>query len=245
MENVVTDKLVTDNVVTDKVVTDKVALALKSAQDTAAALFAETVSSGLIEPGKLESQLSKDIHELARRRFGLKRHWHRRIARAGPNTLLTYHDSAEDRRIAEDDIVYLDFGPVFNEWEADFGRTYALGADPDKHRLVADIAAAFAQGRELFERTPRLTCGELYDFVRDLARPKGWDFGAPTAGHLIGHFPHEQAPANSQRFKIRHGNRTELREPDERGAMRHWILEIHFIDRARQIGGFFEELLTV
>jgi hypothetical protein len=26
---------------------------------------------------------------------------------------------------------------------------------------------------------------------------------------------------------------------------RHWILEIHFVDRARQIGGFFEELLTV
>jgi Xaa-Pro dipeptidase len=35
------------------------------------------------------------------------------------------------------------------------------------------------------------------------------------------------------------------REPDEQGRMRHWILEIHFIDRARQIGGFFEQLLTV
>jgi Xaa-Pro aminopeptidase len=224
---------------------DNTAQSLKSAQDTAAALFAATVSSGLIAPGKLESELSKDIHELARRRFGLRRHWHRRIARSGPNTLLTYHDTAEDRRIAEDDIVYLDFGPVFDEWEADFGRTYALGADPDKHRLVADITEAFAQGKALFERTPKLTCGELYDFVRDLAAPKGWEFGAPTAGHLIGHFPHEQAPVNPQRFKIRHGNRTELREPDEKGAMRHWILEIHFVDRARQIGGFCEELLTV
>jgi hypothetical protein len=27
-------------------------------------------------------------------------------------------------------------------------------------------------------------------------------------------------------------------------SLRHWILEIHFIDRGRQIGGFFEELLT-
>jgi len=36
-----------------------------------------------------------------------------------------------------------------------------------------------------------------------------------------------------------------LREFDETGAPRHWILEIHFIDRAREIGGFFEELLTV
>jgi hypothetical protein len=36
-----------------------------------------------------------------------------------------------------------------------------------------------------------------------------------------------------------------LREPDGAGAMRHRILEIHFVDRARQIGGLFEELLTV
>jgi Xaa-Pro dipeptidase len=27
--------------------------------------------------------------------------------------------------------------------------------------------------------------------------------------------------------------------------MRHWILEIHFVDRDLQIGGFFEELLTI
>jgi hypothetical protein len=36
-----------------------------------------------------------------------------------------------------------------------------------------------------------------------------------------------------------------LREPDAAGRPRHWILEIHFVDRQRRIGGFFEELLTV
>jgi hypothetical protein len=29
------------------------------------------------------------------------------------------------------------------------------------------------------------------------------------------------------------------------GRPRHWILEIHFIDRRQQFGGFFEELLTL
>jgi Xaa-Pro aminopeptidase len=188
--------------------------------------------------------LTQDIHELARRDFGLRRHWHKRVVRAGANTLLTYHDESEDRRIMEDDIVYLDFGPVFEEWEADFGRTYVLGADPEKHRLVADLSEAFARGKALYESTPNLTCGELYDFVRDLAAPRGWEFGAPTAGHLIGQFPHEQPPGGAGRYKIRHGNEIMLREPDARGAMRHWILEIHFVDRAREIGGFYEELLT-
>jgi hypothetical protein len=49
----------------------------------------------------------------------------------------------------------------------------------------------------------------------------------------------------AQRFSIRHGNEQRLREPDASGLARHWILEIHFIDRSRMIGGFFEELLTV
>ena len=169
----------------------------------------------------------------------------KRVVRTGANTLLTYHDPTEDLRIAEDDTVYLDFGPVFDEWEADFGRTYALGNDPDKHRLVRDIGEAFREGKEHFQRSPNLTAGELYDYVVALAPKKGWHFAAPTAGHLIGKFPHERLPDLKKRFSIRHGNEVSLREPDETGAARHWILEIHFVDRERQFGGFLEELLTV
>jgi Xaa-Pro dipeptidase len=224
---------------------DAVARSLLEAQRKAEALFAEVLARGLIEPGKLESELTADIHALAHSRFGVSRHWHRRIARAGPNTLLTYYDEPPDRRIAEDDIVYLDFGPVFESWEADFGRTYALGEDPVKHRLIGDLARAFAAGKQLYQVTPSLTAGELYDFIAAQAAPLGWEFGARTAGHLIGHFPHEHAPGEPKRFSIRSGNSTLLREPDDAGRMRHWILEVHFIDRALQIGGFYEELLTV
>jgi Xaa-Pro dipeptidase len=224
---------------------DPVSHSLISAQNKAVALFDEIVGSGMIRPGILESELSDEIHALAQARFGVRRHWHKRIARAGPNTLLTYHDADADRKIVEDDIVYLDFGPVFEEWEADFGRTYALGSDPAKHRLVADIALAFERGKDLYRQTPELTAGQLYDYVVSLAAPGGWEFGAASAGHLIGRFPHEVARPQSQRFSIRHGNDQRLREPDEYGAARHWILEIHFVDRTRMIGGFFEELLTV
>jgi Xaa-Pro dipeptidase len=225
--------------------TDSISESLIAAQNGASALFAEVVDSGLIRAGRLESELTADIHSLAQSRFGVRRHWHKRIARSGPNTLLTYYDASEDRRITDDDIVYLDFGPVFNEWEADFGRTYALGSDPIKHRLVSDIAAAFQRGKDLYRCSPNLSCGQLYDFVVGLAAPSGWEFGAATAGHLIGHFPHERSPQDPTRFSIRHGNDVSLREPDDNGTPRHWILEIHFVDRVRQIGGFFEELLTI
>lgn len=223
---------------------DSVSRSLLEAQNKAAALFDDVVSGALIQAGKLESELSEEIHRLARERYGVRRHWHKRIARAGPNTLLGYYEESQDRRIQADDVVFLDFGPVFESWEADFGRTYALGSDPDKHRLVSDIGVAFRRGKELYERTPDLTAGALYDFVAGLATTSGWEFGAATAGHLIGHFPHERSP-DSKRFQIRSGNSQRLREPDNGGNPRHWILEIHFVDRARGFGGFYEELLTV
>ena len=34
--------------------------------------------------------------------------------------------------LTDDDILFLDLGPIFAEWEADFGRTYVLGDDPVK-----------------------------------------------------------------------------------------------------------------
>jgi Xaa-Pro dipeptidase len=223
---------------------DSVSRSLLEAQNKAAALFDDVVSGALIQAGKLESELSEEIHRLARERYGVRRHWHKRIARAGSNTLLGYYEESQDRRIEADDVVFLDFGPVFESWEADFGRTYALGSDPDKHRIVSDIGVAFRRGKELYERTPDLTAGALYDFVAGLATTSGWEFGAATAGHLIGHFPHERSP-DSKRFQVRSGNSQRLREPDNGGNPRHWILEIHFVDRARGFGGFYEELLTV
>ena len=219
--------------------------ALLGAQRKAENLFATIVDQGLIRPGVLESELSQEIHELARRDFGLRRHWHKRVVRAGPNTALGYYAEPPDRRLEQDDVVYLDFGPLFDEWEADYGRTYVLGNDPLKHKLVADIEAAFKRGKQRFMDDMELTAGGLYDYVSGLAREAGWEFAAPTAGHLVGHFPHETAPGDQPRFSIRHGNPISLREPDAKGERRHWILEIHFADAARTFGGFCEELLTI
>ncbi len=41
------------------------------------------------------------------------------------------------------------------------------------------------------------------------------------------------------------GNDQPIESTDSAGRRRHWILEIHLVDRDRQIGGFYEELLTV
>ena len=65
------------------------------------------------------------------------------------------------------------------------------------------------------------------------------------SGHLVGSFPHERIPNDKITFYITKGNNNKMRTIDEKGNKRHWILEMHLVDRERQIGGFFEQLLTV
>jgi acetyl-CoA synthetase len=130
---------------------------LWDAQLRAEALFARVIDRGLMKPGTRETELSDAIFELAREEFGVRRHWHRRVVRSGPNTLLTYFDEGPDRRLTDDDILFLDFGPVFEGWEADLGKSYVIGNDPRKKRLVEAIGAAFCSGQELFESRADLT----------------------------------------------------------------------------------------
>jgi Xaa-Pro aminopeptidase len=218
--------------------------ALLAAEDTAMALFDAIEAAGIIAPGRSETDLDTDIYTLAAERFGVKAHWHKRVVRAGPNTLCTFYDNPPVRIIAPDDIVYLDLGPVFEEWEADIGRSYALGHDPEKMRLVADLPRIFGIVRAHYEASPDITGAQLFAFARRAAEEAGWLFGGVIAGHIVGEFPHAQrVPGDRDLHRIAPANPKPMRDPDDNGDTRHWILEIHLVDRARTYGGFYERLL--
>ncbi|MGA9040381.1 MAG: M24 family metallopeptidase [Terriglobales bacterium] len=221
------------------------AAALLDAQVKAGALFAEVEARSVIRPGQKETEINENIYALAERMYGISKYWHKRIVRAGSNTLAPYDENPPDLTVAEDDIVFLDLGPVFEEWEADFGRTFVVGNDPVKHKLCRDIEAGFARGKEYFEQHPDITGAELYGYAHQLAKDAGWEYGGPIAGHLIGEFPHEKISGDKITYYVHPENPNRMRTLDASGRKRHWILEIHFVDRARQIGGFYEELLTI
>jgi Xaa-Pro dipeptidase len=218
---------------------------LLDAQVKAQALFAEVEARNLIRAGVTEGEINEGIYALAASMYGISKYWHKRIVRAGPNTLAPYNDNPPDLTVAEDDIVFLDLGPVFEEWEADFGRTYVVGDDPVKHKLRRDIEEGFAKGKKYFEQHPDITGAEFYAYAHQLAKEAGWEYGGPIAGHLIGEFPHERIQGDKITFYVHPENPNRMRALDPSGRPRHWILEIHFVDRARQIGGFYEELLTI
>ncbi|WP_328444007.1 aminopeptidase P family protein [Streptomyces sp. NBC_00386] len=218
---------------------------LLDAQAKAERLFTEIEARGLVAAGEGERAVSDKVRDLANELFGTTRHWHKRIVRSGPNTLAPYRDNPPDRVIAADDIVFADFGPIFEEYEADFGRTFVLGDDPLKHRLRDDLPKIFAAGRRYFAEHDDITGKQLYAEVERLAAEAGWELGGWHAGHLVGEFPHEVIDGADTESYITPANDTPLRRTDKAGRTCHWILEIHLVDREHRFGGFHEELLTL
>lgn len=218
---------------------------LREAQRLADQLFEAIDAARIVRPGVSERAASEAIRDLAAERLGVTRHWHKRVVRSGVNALEPYHSNPPDRQIADDDIVFLDLGPVFEEWEADFGRTYVLGDDPDKLRLRDTLAVVWAAGRAHFEATPDITGAELFAFMVEQAASHGYEWGGTIAGHLVGDFPHADAEGDKDCSRVAPANDRPMRGVDEAGNVCHWILEVHLVDRRLQIGGFYEELLDL
>ncbi|HWC33700.1 MAG TPA: M24 family metallopeptidase [Mycobacteriales bacterium] len=218
---------------------------LRDAQRQATTLFSAIEDAGIIAPGVSERAASEAIRDLAADLLGVEQHWHKRVVRAGPNSLEPYHSKPPDREITADDIVYLDLGPVFEKWEADFGRTYVLGDDPHKLALRDALSEVWAAGRAHFEATPDITGAGLFGFMVEQAADRGYEWGGTIAGHLVGDFPHADAEGDKDYSRVAPANDRQMRGVDSNGNAAHWILEVHLVDRQREIGGFYEELLDI
>jgi Xaa-Pro aminopeptidase len=218
---------------------------LIEAENKAAELFFEIEKRGLIRSGITEKELNLAIYELAFELFGIRKYWHKRIVRSGVNTLLPYKHNPPNLSLKKDDILFIDFGPVLEEWEADFGRTYVIGKDLRKHKLKEDAEKAWHEGKSFFDKNKEnVTGAEFYAFTKAMAKKYGWAFANIHAGHLIGEFPHERIQGEEEVNYIHPNNNEIMLSPDKNGLERHWIYEIHFIDEDLQIGAFFEQLLV-
>lgn len=215
---------------------------LIAAEDRALALLSAIEASGAVAPGKRESEIDDVIADIAARDFGIERNWHKRLVRAGANTLCVFSDTPDERTIEADDTVYLDLGPVFGEWEADVGRTYAVGDDRARHALVAALPEVFEETRAHANANPDITGADLYAHAVSAARSRGYIFGGKIAGHTVGEFPHLTWPGEREHTRIYPENQTRLSDPDHLGRKRFWIIETHLIAPDRSFGGFYERL---
>ena len=217
--------------------------ALLAAEARALALLDAVEAAGIIVPGRSELQIERDIFAIAARDFGVRTHWHDRVVRGGINALCVAGEAAPDRLVAADDIVFLDLGPVFGEWEADVGRSYAVGSDRERSRLAADLEVCFEAVRQRFVDDPDMTGAGLYAAAVEEAERRGWRFGGKIAGHLVGKYPYARSPHGKAGGRASPANLERMRDPDPLGRARHWILEIHLVAPDGSFGGFYERLL--
>ncbi len=218
-------------------------IALTQAEDRALALLDAIEAAGFIRPGRTEREVEKDIYALAERDFGVEVHWHKRIVRSGANTLAIFSDNPPILTIQADDIVFVDIGPVFEAWEADVGRTYAVGTDPVKHALVRDQPVIFEAVKTWYHGHPEATGAELYAVAVEESERRGWRFAGEIAGHIVAEFPHARVPGEKLHGHIRPENPTPMSDLDGLGRQRYWILEIHLAEPDGAFGGFYERLL--
>ncbi len=217
--------------------------ALIAAEDKALALLDAIEAAGLVAPGRTEREIEKDIYAMAEKDFGVEVHWHKRIVRSGANTLAIFSDNPPILTVQADDIVFLDIGPVFEAWEADVGRTYAIGNDPVKQALVRDQPVIFEAVKAAFDAAPDITGAELYAVAVAESEKRGWRFAGEIAGHIVAEFPHARVPGEKRHGHIRPENPTRMRDLDGLGRERYWILEIHLAAPDGTFGGFYERLL--
>jgi Xaa-Pro aminopeptidase len=218
---------------------------LIEAEQKAELLFLEIEKRNLVTAGKSEKELNSEVFNLAFELFGIKKFWHKRIVRAGENTLLPYRENPPNLILQENDILFFDFGPVFEEWEADVGKTYVLGDDTKKIKLKQDVELAWKEGKAHYDLNKNhLTGAEFYEYTKGLAAKYGWHYGNIHCGHLIGKFPHERIQGEQRINYIHPRNHQLMSNKDKNGNERYWIYEIHFIDKELKIGGFFEQLLS-
>ena len=217
---------------------------LITAQNISIQFFRAIEENNLIIAGKSEEQLNAEICDLALKKFRIEKHWHKKIVRSGKNTLAIYPDNPPNRTIEKDDILFIDFGPIVEDYEADIGRTYVLGNNSRKLKLKKDVDAAWYDIQKWYQQHTTLKASELFQYANGKAEELGWEFAGEIAGHIVGKYPHEQpADPKSLELDIHPENHNDIFVPDANGNKRHWILELQFVDRANEIGGYFEQLL--
>lgn len=218
---------------------------LMEAEKKALKLFDEIEKRKLVVAGKSEHELNTEVFNLAFELFGIKKFWHKRIVRSGKNTLCPYRENPPNLFLQTDDILFFDFGPVFEHYEADIGMTYVIGTNEQKQKLKRDTEFAWQEGKNYFEANKdELTGADLYAFTCELAKQYGWEYGNEHCGHLIGKFPHEKLIGEETIHYIHPNNHQLMSAPDKNGESRYWIYEIHFVEKQKEIGGFYEKLIS-
>lgn len=162
--------------------------------------------------------------------FGIEKNWHPPKIRFGPNTLKTFKEISEPYVLQENDLYFIDIGPVIDGHEADYGETFTLGENAE-YKHIAEAAKIIFHEVSDYWRKQKSRGPALYEFASERARILGYQLNLGSDGHRIGDFPHHLF------FK------GAIIECEESLLPNAWILEIQLNSIHQKFGAFFEDIL--
>lgn len=201
-------------------------LYLKAREKT---IEAVSKTAKLIKPGMTEaSGLEILNHQLTQ--LGIEKFWHPSKFRMNKNTTKNFRDTSEDVVLQEEDVFFIDIGPVFYAHEGDYGETFFVGEN-EIHEHLKNASKCVFQKTQQAWREKTLTGKALYEFASREAQKLGYHLNSNMYGHRLGDFPHA----------LHHKGK--LGDADIVPSPHLWVLEIHLIDEKHQRGAFYEDIL--
>ncbi len=187
--------------------------------------IADQVKVGMVEEDA--KAMARDILQ----GMGMRRGWHHIIVRFGPNTTKDFMERSDKGVVLdENDIFFVDIGPVYGDTEGDAGDTFVVGSDPDHVRAKREVRVLWDLVRDKWF-SEGVTGKELYDFATASAESLDWKLNLDLSGHRLSDYPHSAHYDGP------------LAEVAFRPNPNLWVLEIAIIHPERPFGAFYEDLL--
>ncbi len=166
------------------------------------------------------------LHEL-----GLRRVWHDTVVRFGENTAKTSGEGGGAANVlGDDDIFFIDVGPVWDGHEADAGDSFVVGNDPEMAACAEAARWLWCEVHERWRRD-RPSGRALYRFAARRAEDLGWRLNADVNGHRVCAVPRAIHEAGA------------LAEFGLCPSAGLWVLAIQIEHPERPFGALFKDLL--
>lgn len=136
-------------------------------------------------PGMYEYELEAAARFIYTKR-GARGDAFRPIVASGPNTMIL-HYSANNRRMIDGDVVYMDYGADYEYYTSDITRTWPVSGrfTPDQEKMYRCILEA--RDAIIAAMKPGVTINQLRDIAGEVYKKHGFDKEFQALGRYIGH----------------------------------------------------------
>lgn len=179
----------------------------------------------------MKEKTANEIAKTVLQELGTRQGWHPPYVRFGTNTIKSYGvDSEPGIVLGENDIYFIDIGPVWQGYEGDAGATFVTGNDSEMLKCAADVKQVFDTVAQKWQ-TDQLTGEELYQFASTTAQDLEWVLNLDLSGHRLADFPHDTYYDGA------------LAAIPFAPTPKLWVLEVQIRHPEKPFGAFYEDLL--